>query len=740
MSHEAPWWRTAPFEVVYMPSPREAQAGDLFVGVGTIEFEASGTTVCLNHKAAARGGKPDDRCASVSEYVFKASDDMVRNWRQRFPDGIVGVRRVVVEDASLDTCFALLLFACRIAPEPMPRVPSLGAVGDETRIDPRNDIIAWIDYVNSWESGRVVDAASIETSPACLLSVLSHSYLAVDDAGMGRRPDNSTIRAALVASLDLLDGVLAVRRRPEMVGLPQGLAELARAQHQLRFELHRYASIVASGIRTQLSIPISNSRRRMFVDALFFEDEDTTGLLKIFARADKTNSWTHQGFAVTGIYREALAGTGYDMTISVDPSTGLSLADLWVRLEELEDIKWGDDRPRDRPRIGIAKYTSENKAIAGAPNEPWYDDMGRYTLLAAPREVSSGTPGSRLGWFEDVLPAIWDIYKPALFLQPIDRRSMGGGRSLAIVRHQAADRATLTCAPSVRSYLATLSAEYEARHPGEFVSESELSVIPFAGGEVILHRSGATVVRDLGHSPTSEAKVIATIEAMAKVANGYSELLKGSAIIDLVKNSTGLMRAPRRHGLKRANQLRTQVIGLRCRLLELAGTESTTAPSQQEATLRAAIERAWEMPVARQQLMSQLVDLDGGLREAQSTLFEDRQFITASVLSAAALYFVIRDAMGVARDKMMTNAYEVVRVATSNLGQSCPADSSAGTIGATATVHAPMNENAMHIIEKNAALQRYFDEAAVWALGAVFVFAATAAAKRYFGARRKTTD
>ena len=56
-----------------------------------------------------------------------------------------------------------------------------------------------------------------------------------------------------------------------------------------------------------------------------------------------------------GLYRPGLEGSGNDMTISVDPRSGIALKALWQALEAAEIGKWEGARPSGSPRR-IASY------------------------------------------------------------------------------------------------------------------------------------------------------------------------------------------------------------------------------------------------------------------------------------------------------------------------------------------------------------------------------------------------
>jgi hypothetical protein len=83
------------------------------------------------------------------------------------------------------------------------------------------------------------------------------------------------------------------------------------------------------------------------------------------------------------VHNSKVKGTGNDIVISVDPLKNVYLKALWSTLEKEENLLWGKSRPKNNPRP-LKSYPHNN-----GPNEPWWDDMGNYTLIAAPKMVGS---------------------------------------------------------------------------------------------------------------------------------------------------------------------------------------------------------------------------------------------------------------------------------------------------------------------------------------------------------------
>jgi len=186
--------------------------------------------------------------------------------------------------------------------------------------------------------------------------------------------------------------------------------ELAQAEAALRFEKQVYHQAIDQAERLQLRLPVAGpGNRQRLVDACVLEEVTLTGALKVFLRNDRARAQLGDGFGAIAMHRPDLAGSGDDITISVDPATGTRLKALWTRLEALEDQAGPRDTSRPRP---VASYPDGRRPDGSpSPSQPWWDDRGSYTLIAAPRRQPDGAPGSRLHW-PAVLEALWDCYRP----------------------------------------------------------------------------------------------------------------------------------------------------------------------------------------------------------------------------------------------------------------------------------------------------------------------------------------
>jgi len=480
------WWQGVRFE--FAPQALASSEHEIFVGVGDAQ-DAAHAGIVLNHKF--RGST----FSSVSDYVRGADAVTVARWRDRFGAGWHQFNRVVLEDLSLDTCFALLSFevlmrdGTRSSHEALPR--------------------RWAEYVARWEQGWI-DETQAERSLAMLLSSLAHSHFRlITEAVEPATIDAEAFAVGAHEVLDLLTDAIAATDDPREFD-PARLAmspALARAQVHLGYELDTYRRALQRGITCQLALPIRASGRRLLVDCLFIEEATPSALVKAFARMDRASSTTGRGFELLGLYRPALRGTGDDMVLSVSKESGLSLETLWRKLEELEDQRWAGHRPSDRPRF-LRSYAGKDDA----PNQPWWDDGGQHTLLAAPRTVEVGGVqelGSRLGWYEDVMPALWSCYSPlpsGLNLAVEKPQNFAGEKVWRECHwqhgHESDEIAVaLVASPTFTAWLKWLS------RPGSDASTTPASMlelpspqscerIDFPGGAVVLDVNGMTVFDD----------------------------------------------------------------------------------------------------------------------------------------------------------------------------------------------------------------------------------------------------
>ncbi|WP_295445996.1 hypothetical protein [uncultured Thiodictyon sp.] len=387
---------------LYDPCCRDATAPDqVLIGLGHWQQDGRPVEhrgVCLNNKGIADRFGAACRYATVTDLVLNPPEPLRRHWERLTADDAGPgelLRRftLIAEDTGPDSCFALLCWLARAS----------GVDLEELRTGQGR---SWVLAVRQWEgTGMVADPA---TSWAALLSTLGHSQSPVAAApahDSARQPPDVSRgwREALRFTLYLLRHGVHSDTVPRLWGQP----DYVRARAFLEVERQEYLQSLGQATCLQLWVPLAGTggTRRLLVDAYFAVETWPSGARKIFVRTDREHTHLRQGFALMGLYRPGERGTGGDLTVSVNPWTGIGLQLLWVELERLETARWQGRRPCDSPR-GIASYP------AGAGyNQPWWDDGGRYTLLGAPKALPDWPAGSRLDWPE-VLEAAWRCQSP----------------------------------------------------------------------------------------------------------------------------------------------------------------------------------------------------------------------------------------------------------------------------------------------------------------------------------------
>lgn len=742
-SNSATWWQSGFLSVCYFAgliseADQPVRAGDVLIGVGSeFDLPPDGGCVVLNHKSLARqpGVRPFQ---SLSHYLTQVSPDVVNGWRCHFPQGLASVQRIIVEDASLDTCLALLLFE------------SLMVAGRIEQV-----LLNWVGYATEWERGRYADGPDKRLSPACLMAALSHSLLPPrTHVGAHQGSADSVVlqtdeatREALVSCLTLLHAYVSRFSDPAATQPMLDVPAYAQAEAQLEFEYQQYLLALKFGIQAQLSVPLAGSSRRVLVDALIFSDMELTGALKVFARTDTERSWTGRGFTLLGIYRPGLAGTGDDMTISLDPTRGLTLEDLWVRLEALEDTKWGSERPRQNPRVNIARYTdpSTGMPIEGAPDQPWYDEQGRYTLLGVPRRLSKKEPGTRLDWHEDVLPALWSLYRPfPAELAVCEAESkLDGAMPVAVVRWPRSDSSAAGRTPTLHRWLATcsvpLGGSARARHPGELVPRQEIHIAQLPGGDIVAHPKGVTLFDDWTRSDLDVTSLVNVALELGELTNAYRQLLGGQELSELLATQRQTLATVQSLGYRRAAAFRRRVLRIKSLLLDLEARETALPVGPGVAELRAVLEKAWGMPETRHQLWSMVSRLDELLSQHQVMAIQGQQFLYTAIVSMAGLFFVVRDMSGVVFNKLTLNTFQVQLPWATKMDHDAEALKRANTLPALQhqlDEYASLTSNTLSKLKTSAALAEQQFDWALYAMAIVLVLGTLWVALRYFGRPR----
>lgn len=485
--------------------------------------------IILNHKD--RHCPEGKEYRSVSELVAEADGQTVTAWRDRLREPEHAV--LILEDTSLDTCFALLLLGLSLASNNHSK---------DCKCDqkPKNKWAKWIEYVRAWESGRYLDGEDKKSSVAVLHAALSHSYKPnetndpADADPVAAEARSAKFTEQFRACMDLLNSIFLDTEDPLSPRFPKARATYHRALSHYALEHQQYLLALNQAVTCQLQLPLRDSTERIIVDALILTETRPTGILKILARTDRENTWTRNGFALLAIYRPGLKGTGNDMTISVTPESGTTLEDLWRELEKLEDKRWASERPRDNPR----KIRSYEKG--GGPNQPWWDDQGNFTILGAPKALDGKNHelGAKTKW-EDVLDLLWKLYAPIPNIDPTKpdwiTKKIISGKRYCLVEWRYTEVPTYTATPTFNSWLAALSLTSAEPTIATLPAPDEFQVTRIPGGSLYAHRNGATLFNDWmpEEFPLSEMDDLFT--RLASITDGYCQLVGEEAHKAIVK-------------------------------------------------------------------------------------------------------------------------------------------------------------------------------------------------------------
>ena len=616
--------------------------------------------ICLRDKGLARpGSTAPKRPTGVTALALDPPPDLFAQWQRAVgadaaPEPFFAHFTLVVEDASPDSVLGLIVLLARLNGVPADAVPR-----------------AWIAAVAAWEQGQSRVAEPFAHWPT-LLAALGHGYwdselfrqLPTDDTATERAARacevNAVVGAAWLACLRFTVALLAADSLPTPIAdLSSVCPEAARAAAFLRYEAEQYRHALDHAETLQLRLPMQGPGRRWrIVDACLIEEQALAGAMKVLLRNDRVHPWLGDGFGLIGLYRPALAGTGADMTISVDPALGVHLPDLWRALERLEDAAWGGERPSDQPRIGLAGYPDGRRPDTGAPspNQPWWDDRGSYTLIAAPGRLPDGSPGSLLDWREDVLEALWNCYKPsgALRFRCADGvvRPFEACLPVLIETAQAAPDATAPPPPAADRPKQRLALRWprpqqdpdasasaaanepalltptlqrcliapianaglapDQRHRLAHLPDPEcFDCIALAGGVVLVHPNGAVLFDDWHRTPLDHGAIETAVDQVGRRLALLAQTgAEASALLDGLDQH---IRQRRWVSLTAAGNL-DRLTGIKVALRRGLDQTANAAADPRLAALRASLERRWGIGDRLEQLERTIDELERTLR------------------------------------------------------------------------------------------------------------------------------
>ncbi len=282
--------------------------------------------------------------------------------------------RFYLEDLSLDTCFTFLLIFLRYKQFPLEELHE-----------------KWIQYVDSFEREETRSTGIPIRSWGCLHSALGHAYISYHKKNGEFIADDVKFSKGFRQCMRFVISVILEDAMPadlHEINCP----EYQRAITFLLFEKQKYLQLLQHATILQLELPVRDSDRKVLVDALITTEKvDFKGVLKHFARTDRTHSWTKNGFGLVAVYRPDSPIHRNHMVISVDPHLNVHLKDLWSKLEQME-------------QQARARNYLDEEYISPA----WDDYMDNYTLLVSPKN-----PSTLLSW-KQVVDTLWKLYCPAL--------------------------------------------------------------------------------------------------------------------------------------------------------------------------------------------------------------------------------------------------------------------------------------------------------------------------------------
>jgi hypothetical protein len=235
--------------VLYRPTAERAANNEMLIGVGQLAGgEHDG--ICLNNKNPYLITGQPIAYASVTDLVLSQSTTLWSAWRECVGTDITPQHfftrfSLVVEDASPDSCFALVVFLALLAGVATDDIPA-----------------PWVDYIRRWEQGDVISTGAPFQSYGALHNALAHSYFA------------SAWDHAWVDCLGLLIGALRAEAIPSALTTDTPWPLLQKAHACLAFEQQVYEDSLSHATCVQLALPLRGAvGRYKLVDAYLAEEK-----------------------------------------------------------------------------------------------------------------------------------------------------------------------------------------------------------------------------------------------------------------------------------------------------------------------------------------------------------------------------------------------------------------------------------------------------------------------------------
>ncbi|MGQ4668783.1 hypothetical protein ACUIJN_23665 [Metabacillus halosaccharovorans] len=574
------------FKLKYGFNKGEEQHHSIFIGFGG-KLHGRNKTIILDNKELYSG------YCSVSELVYQSPASLVNSFEQMLENDVLEDWYFYVEDLSPDTCIAFILLYLRVSGVSLDHFPT-----------------EWLDYINRWEKGDVKTTGKPHQSFGSLLNALSHDFFDMNNKEMNIEQLNEGFHSCIHFTIELL---LKECAPYNIQGTDaEHIEDYHKAKAMVENNYQEYLQVLNSAEKVQLMIPMKETSREVLVDGLIITEDHPLGVLKEFARVDKEHSWLGLGFAFLAVFRPKYEGTGYDITISVDPSTRLTLERLWDKLEEFENERWNGERPSSNPRFPNGK----SKA-----NQPWYDENGKYTIIGAPRRIEeTGELGTKLTW-EDVLQAIWECYSPAskLKITPLfgggetcqihDCQSVLGEKEdkklLAVKWHSYGHQQALVLSPTINRYFAAcINGEPRI---DQLPPEASYDILPFPGGFSVIHRDGVLIFDDWTKDRSNVEEYKQEFKALLERYKAVKRLYRD------IETELGRIQ----QFIVEPKKLRKQIITLNDRLssykLELRKTLLHTmlsSPDYHVKMFREHMEKRWGLTTQLEELYQAVAEID----------------------------------------------------------------------------------------------------------------------------------
>lgn len=547
---------------------------------------------------------------SNSELIVRLDDETVLRWRERLSDfeRLKGIR-VGIEDLGPDTCLSFIFLYLRL-----------------NGVDPADFPSEWIGYTNRWEEGDVKTTGAPLESWGCLLSALGHSYWQrVSVSGEPpTRLSEEQVKAGFQACVSFTVGLLLAECHPDRIAYSdaRSLEEYHQARALVDYERKVYLQTLKHAKLVQLLMPLRGSSRKTLVDAFIASDLALTGTMKSFIRNDMDHPWTGAGFLLMALYRPSERGTGNDITISVDPSSRITLKELHHEFEVLECERWiarGKHRPYDHPREGFEW------------NQPWYLEQRNESLIGAPRWLVKGQQlGSELDW-QDILDLLWKLYNPARTLQVMpygtgsttgekdcraidlcEPTELHGKRFLAVKWMPDNAEQSLVLSPTMKGYLmASVTQRGDRCRPigiEDLPPELSFDFLMLPGGFALIHGDGAFLMDDW----SSQAL------AVDAYRREFEHAVKRREVLDTVEKSLNRELVQKLSGLRHITDQDIKemyaLVGQRTSLMTTMLETTSRAADLHAAQLRECVEKRFGIASQLDQLYTMLGELEARLR------------------------------------------------------------------------------------------------------------------------------